>query len=303
MRSGVSPRTPRAAPVSVQTNRFGRIEKKSHVIIWPIVLAAALIGVWPAAATSPDEQLPNELNNDGNDDTNPINRVDLRAQYTSLPDAVTPDKVLGDRSRDRETLRDDLVFPQGPDQIQLRIDVPLVWSNVPTSDNPEGHGQFGLGDLLVQGSYSHALNTRWAVAVGVRTILPSASQDALGAGKWQIAPSVDIRASLPEIGVGSYASLTVRQFSSVAGDSSRRNIRNTSILPALNFALPKQWYALIGPNIQYNLNSQKWFVPLNATVGKKFGTKWTLSLEYNYGLVMNDPRYKQYVDFRIGYFY
>jgi hypothetical protein len=303
MRGGVFPSTQRDAFARVQMRRAGRGEKKSRIIIGATVLAAALVGARPATAAPSDGQPPNELNNDGNDDTDPISRLDLRTQYTSLPDAVTPDQVLGDRSRDRETLRDDIVFPRGPDQIQLRTDVPLVWSNVPTSDNPEGHGQFGLGDLLLQGSYSHALDARWAVAVGVRTILPTASEDALGAGKWQIAPSIDVRASLPEVSVGSYVSLTVRQFSSVAGDPSRRNVRNTSILPALNLSLPKQWYVLFNPNIQYNLNSEKWFVPLNATVGKKFGAKWMLSFEYNYGLVMNDPRYKQYVDFRIGYFY
>jgi hypothetical protein len=275
----------------------------SCVIVSAVVLAAVLIETRPAAAGPSDGQPPDELNNDGNDDTNPISRLDLRTQYTSLPDAVTPDQVLGDRSRERETLRDDLVFPHGSDEIQVRFEAPLVWSNAPTSDNPYGNGQFGVGDLLLQGLYAHPFDARWAVAVGVRTILPTASEDALGAGKWQIAPSIDVRASLPEVSAGSYVSLTVRQFSSVAGDPSRRNVKSTSILPALNFALPKQWYVLINPNIQYNLNSEKWFVPLNATVGKKFGMKWVLSFEYNYGLVMSDPRYKQYMDFRIGYFY
>jgi hypothetical protein len=59
-----------------------------------------------------------------------------------------------------------------------------------------------------------------------------------------------VRASLPEVSVGSYASLTLRQFFSVGGDPSRRNIKYTGIQPRINFALADQWHLNSAPNIQ-----------------------------------------------------
>jgi len=38
-------------------------------------------------------------------------------------------------------------------------------------------------------------------------------------------------------------------------------------------------------------------------VGKKFGPHWIASLEYQYGLVRDDYRYKHWVECRIGYFF
>jgi hypothetical protein len=276
------------------------MKKYSRIIIGSIILAAMLGSGFRRAVASATDEL---LANDGNDATNPINRFDARTQITWLPDINTPSQVFDGRTYESETLRNDTVFFSKPDQLQLRIDVPLAWANIPTAQNPNGLTRFGLGDVLMQGLYSHLFNPRWATAVGVRAFLPTATDQALGAGKLQIGPTVDVRASLPEVSVGSYASLTVRQFFSAGGDPSRRDIKYTSIQPQINIALPNQWYLNTAPNIQYNLRSRKWFVPIDGTIGKKFGEPWTVSFEYIYGLVQDNPRYSQFIDFQIGYFY
>ena len=44
------------------------------------------------------------------------------------------------------TLRSDLVFFREPDQLALRFDLPMEWSNKPTSQNPNGVTRFGMGE-------------------------------------------------------------------------------------------------------------------------------------------------------------
>jgi len=273
-------------------------------IVGCIVMVAALLsGYHSAAAPAPDDV----LTNDGDDDTNPINRFDVRSQATWLPDEVTSEGTFDGLYREAERLRTDLVLFSAPNQVKLRVDLPLAWSNAPTSQNPSGATQFGLGDVLLQGLYAHPLDSRWAVAAGARMILPTATNMAVGGGKWQVGPTVEVRASLPEVSAGSFVSVTVRQFFSAAGDLSGRDSRYardyTSIQPSLKIELPNQWYINSQPNIQYNLNSGKWFVPVDAIVGKKFGKKWTLSLEYAHGIILDNPKYTDFVDFQVGYFY
>ena len=135
-------------------------------------------------------------------------------------------------------------------------------------------------------------------------ILPTATGLAFGNGKWQLAPSIGARAELPEISPGSYVGLAVREFVSVAGPSSRSNINYLSFEPALNIALPDQWFLNSNPKLRFNLETNKWFVPLESLMaGRKFGPRWVASIEYQYGLVRDDARYNQWVEARVGYFF
>ena len=242
--------------------------------------------------------------NFGEDITDPLNRFDVRWQIRTLPDAMAESgQVLDDRRAETLTLRSDLLFFPKPNQLALRVDLPLMWSNKPSSDNPRGQTEFGLSDLLVQAAYLRTIDARWAAAIGMRTIFPTATGEAFGTGKLQLAPTIAVRAELPEISPGSNVGLIVRQFVSVAGDSSRSNINKLGLEPFLNVGLPKQWLVNSSPKMTYDLYTEKWFVPLDVMVGKKFGTRWVTSLEYQYGLVGSSDNYKYWLEARVGYFF
>jgi hypothetical protein len=280
-----------------------------------IILAATLLGgvgratapvdvsVTAPTATVLTNPAVEELFNNGEDFTRPIDRFDTRFQFQALPDATEAGKLFGGRHAETMTFRTDLVFFPKPDQLALRVDLPMEWSNKPTSGNPHGVNQFGLGDMLVQAAYIHTFNTRWAAGAGLQMILPTATDLADGNGKWQFAPTLGVRASLPEISEGSYAGLILRNFTSVEGPSSRANIDYLSIEPQVNINLPDQWFVITDPKIRYNWQSNKWFVPLDIMVGKKFGVHWIVSVEYQYGLVREDDRYHEWVEARVGYFF
>jgi hypothetical protein len=242
--------------------------------------------------------------NFGEDITDPLNRFDLRWQIRTLPDATAESgQVLDDRQAETLTLRSDLLFFPKPNQLALRVDLPLMWSNKPSSDNPRGQTEFGLSDLLLQAAYLRTIDARWAGAIGLRMIFPTATGEAFGTGKWQLVPTIAVRAELPEVSRGSNVGLIVRQFVSAAGDSSRSNINKLGLEPFLNIGLPKQWFLNSSPKMTYDLYTEKWFVPLDLMVGKKFGTRWVTSLEYQYGLVGSSDNYKYWLEARVGHFF
>jgi hypothetical protein len=264
-----------------------------------VLLPTLLVCVSRAAAQAPAV----EVSNPGDDFTYPINRFSVRNQLTDYPDSVTSGGVLDNRFRYSETLRADLVVFKKPNQLQLRFDLPLAWANRPTQENPDGHTQFGSGDILAQAVYVHAFNARWAAAVGLRAYLPTATQLNLGAGKWQLGPIISIRAALPELSRGSYVSVSVRESFTVAGDPARATVRYFVVRPSLNIGLPSGWFLNSTPVIRYNRIAHAWFVPVDFIVGRKFARRWIASFEYSYGWVRDDFRYKHYADFQIGYLF
>ena len=242
--------------------------------------------------------------NFGEDITDPLNRFDLRWQIRTLPDTTAESgQVLDDRRAETLTLRSDLLFFPKPNRLALRVDLPLMWSNKPSSENPRGLTEYGLSDLLLQALYVRTIDARWAGAIGLRMIFPTATGEAFGTGKWQLVPTIAVRAELPEISPGSNVGLILRQFVSVAGESSRSNINKLGLEPFLNIGLPKQWFLNSSPKMTYDLYTEKWFVPLDLMVGKKIGKRWVTSLEYQYGLVGSSANYKYWLEARVGHFF
>ncbi|MEY3895649.1 MAG: hypothetical protein RLZZ214_1168 [Verrucomicrobiota bacterium] len=264
-----------------------------------LVLVLALLAS-PCLAQAPAGEA--EVNH-GEDFTRPLDRFDLRTQFETLPDDRRSGREFDDLDNETLTLRTDLLLFNKPDQLALRFDLPLVWSNKPNDQNPDGASEFGMGDFLAQAIYVREIDKRWAAGAGLRTILPTATGEAFGDGKWQLVPTVGVRASLPEISGGSYAGLIVRQFSSVGGQSSRKDISCFQFEPQLNLGLPDQWFVNFSPKAKFNLMTDEWFVPLDIMVGRKFGLHWIASLEYQYGLVRDDDSYHQWLEARIGYFF
>ena len=102
-----------------------------------LALAAALLAAMPASAE--------EEENNGQDITRPLQRIDLRYQYLDLPPSTKDSEHLF-------TLRYDKPIPLDAHwQLALRFDVPLAYTNALSNDNPGGAYRFGVSDFLAQG--------------------------------------------------------------------------------------------------------------------------------------------------------
>ena len=111
------------------------------------------------------------------------------------------------------------------------------------------------------------------------------------------------RASLPELSRGSYVSVSVRDSFTVGGDPTRASVQYLVVRPSLNIGLPSGWFLNSTPVIRYNQITHEWFVPVDGIVGRKFARLWVVSVEYSYGLVRDDFRFKHYADLQIAYLF
>jgi hypothetical protein len=192
-------------------------------------MAGILLVFGGATASAQDE-----ATNNGEDLTRPLNRFDVRLQYETLPDMDEFHEEFGNRDQETLTLRSDLVFFQKPDQIGLRIDLPIIWNNKPNTENRTGSVQSGLGDLLFQAIYAHTFNDRWAAGIGTRWMFPTATGDAFGDGKWQVAPIGGFRCFVPEISNGTFAEMALWWDNSFGGNPKRSNLQYLIIKPQFN---------------------------------------------------------------------
>jgi hypothetical protein len=111
-------------------------------------MAAIFLVLGGATASAQDE-----ATNNGEDLTRPLNRFDVRLQYETLPDMDEFHEEFDNRDQETLTLRSDLVFFQKPDQIGLRIDLPIIWNNKPNTENRTGSVQSGLGVTSIEYRY------------------------------------------------------------------------------------------------------------------------------------------------------
>jgi hypothetical protein len=247
--------------------------------------------------------------NNGEDFSRPLNRFDLRERYQRLPDdgGLAPEKWV-------TTLRTDLWTGFGRGwKLYGRADLPLVYANdVTTTFNPKGHGRFGPGDLLTEVAIIPPPPTpRLAYGFGVRAVWPTAGLNEAGQGKYQIGPLVGVRSMLPEISPGSFFLLAARYQNSIASrnqNKGRADINQLNIQPKLNIDLSNAWFLTFfaSENIEINFaHDDKLFVPLDLMIGKKFGERAVVSLEYSRELFHDNgfEPYEWQLEGRIGYYF
>lgn len=233
----------------------------------------------------------------GLDPTNPISRLDLKYQYQNLPPS----------SHDNFhnfTLRGDQLYQESETWAwATRFDLPLVITNQASRDNPGGSTEFGFGDILLQAIAINRPSSTFAWMAGSQFILPTASQDQMGAGKYQIIPSAAARWTLTGLREGSWFAPLVRYAVDVAGDDKRNRIREFQFAPSLNLTMTEGWFLNFYPSsdIRYNFEAQrpgdsgKWFIPFDFLVGRK----WTPTNVWTFEVSLPVVQQYQVYDFKI----
>jgi hypothetical protein len=260
-----------------------------------------------APPTGPASQAANEQEHpyNGDDATRPLNLLQLRYTYKTAPGttrSVTTHTL---------TLRADRRIDLSPDwQLAFRTDLPTLATNPITSDNPDGHFRYGMGDAEFQAALIHDFNARWAAGFGAKLIAPTGTDD-LASGKWQVMPGASFRVMLPEIGPDSYFVPLVRYDLSVAGDPSRSEISNLQLAPTLNLDLPNRWFFTFYPNpdIRWNFGDPvpgqtgRLFLPFDAMVGRVLKNGWVASFEGSVPIIKDYPVYDFKVEARVHFSY
>jgi hypothetical protein len=157
----------------------------------------------------------------------------------------------------------------------VRTIVPLRLNSWPTCDR-------GLGDLSIVPYYVPDTTSTTFVGYGGALILPTATEDALGTGKWAAGPAVIVAKTGKPITWGGL----IQHVWSFAGAADRADVSVTTVQPFVTRLLPDGWAATISSETTYNWKASagnEWTVPLTVGAAKvvKFGGEFAnLGLAY-----------------------
>ena len=120
---------------------------------------------------------------------------------------------------------------------------------------PGAGSQFGLGDINLSLFFSPKKPTSSGVTWGVGPvlILPTATDDLLGAEKWGAGPAA---VALTTRGPWTLGMLANHVWS-YAGDSDRQDLSNTFLQPFASYTWPNAWTVSLQSESSYNWKSEK----------------------------------------------
>lgn len=145
----------------------------------------------------------------------------------------------------------------------------------PAGTAPDGldDDAFGLGDTVQSLFFSPKQPGPGGLIWGAGPVflLPTATDDALGSGKWGVGPTaVALRQTGPwTVGV------LANHIWSVAGDDDRADVSSTFLQPFVNYTTPQATSFFLNTESTYDWKAEAWSVPINAgvnqlvTVGKQ----------------------------------
>ena len=166
-------------------------------------------------------------------------------------------------------------------------------------------GTTGLGDTSASFFLSPAHTGSLIWGVGPAVLMPTATSNQLGAGKWGVGPT---GAVLVEPEWGSVGVL-VQNIWSVAGGLNRSPVNQLQLEPLFSYNLPRGWYLTSNPTIVADWTqstNERWLLPIGGgaggtfTIGKQaidsnltfywngvrptnpFSPKWQLNLEFTF---------------------
>ena len=138
----------------------------------------------------------------------------------------------------------------------------------------------GLGDLSIIPYFVPDITSTTFVGYGGALLLPSATRDELGSGKWAAGPAVIVARTGKPITWGGL----VQHVWSFAGDDDRADVSVTTLQPFITYVLAEGWAANLTTETTYNWNAtagNEWTVPLTLGASKvvQFGAEFV-----NFGL-------------------
>jgi hypothetical protein len=133
-------------------------------------------------------------------------------------------------------------------------------------------GTTGLGDTTSSFFLTPAHTGRLIWGIGPAVLMPTATSDQLGAGKWGVGPT---GAALVEPEWGSVEVL-VQNIWSVAGGSNRSRVNQLQVEPSFSYNLPQGWYLTSNPTIVADWTqsgSERWLLPIGGGAGRSFDVR------------------------------
>lgn len=233
------------------------IVRRNHKVMGALALAGVLLAaMFPNDSVAEGGASGQSLEQAASDPTASLMSVQLQDTYSGEY------HKLNGESGNTFQLRSAVPFRAGGLDNIARATLPIATSS-PSGES--GLGDLTLFDLIV-------FNQSWGRwGAGAVMLFPTASHDALGAGKWAIGPALGFVARTPGLMWGLFNQNLV----SFAGDDAREDVKVSILQPIVTYSLPDRWS--IGAsemNITYDWDKNAWTsLPLGIKLAKlhKFG--------------------------------
>jgi hypothetical protein len=127
--------------------------------------------------------------------------------------------------------------------------------------------QSGLGDTTQSFFFSpkDPIAGGWIVGAGPAFLLPTATEQALGHGKWGVGPTA---VALKQTADGWTVGILWNHIWSVAGSEDRSSLNSTFLQPFVSKLVAKGVTATVNLEASYDWYGHDWVVPMNVTLTK-----------------------------------
>lgn len=188
------------------------------------------------------------------------------ASLISVPFQFNYDEGYGPDDGKRAVLNIQPVIPISLDEnwnVISRTILPVIWQN--DIAGPSGD-QTGLGDITQSLFFSPKNPGPSGIVwgVGPAFLVPTATDDLLGGGKWGAGPTAVVLKQTDGWTVGALAN----HIWSFAGEGDRADISSTFLQPFVSYTTHDAWTFSLNTESTYNWETEEWSVPFNFTVGK-----------------------------------
>ena len=239
----------------------------------PILFAAMLVGESMTAQQSQppgsSQQVP------GHDEAPPANTTESLQKATqnpvanliSVPVQNNSNFGIGPYDRTQDVLNIQPVIPVKLNEkwnLITRIIQPIVWQPYPSANTG---GEYGLGDMNPTFFLSPGNPGKVIWGAGPAFVIPTATNDILGQGKFSIGPSF---VALAQPGHWTVGALVNNVFS-VAGSSHRPYVNQMLLQYFINYNMKKGWYITVQPILTADWRASSgniWTVPFGGGVGR-----------------------------------
>jgi hypothetical protein len=191
------------------------------------------------------------------------------ASLISVPVQNNSNFGIAPNDRTQNVLNVQPVIPlqMNPDwNMIIRWITPIIWQPFPAEKSA---GVYGFGDMNPSFFLSPAKPGKLIWGFGPAFVLPTATDQALGQGKFSLGPSLVGLVEPKHWTIGAL----VNNVWSVAGPSSRPNVNQMTLQYFINYNLDKGWYLSTSPIITANWKAtqgNQWVVPVGGGVGRVF---------------------------------